>query len=89
MGFRDYYRQFEDIDEPELNRERRARRERERRLALEQLPELDLPGGDALAQRLRRHGVIVAPGGPLGADDHVRSAILNEPAGSRVRERDA
>ena len=26
MGFRDYYRQFEDIDEGELNRERRARR---------------------------------------------------------------
>jgi histidinol-phosphate aminotransferase len=44
MGFRDYYRQFEDVDEPELNLERRARRERERRLALERLPGLDLSG---------------------------------------------
>ena len=27
VGFRDYYRQFDDLDERELNRERRARRE--------------------------------------------------------------
>jgi histidinol-phosphate aminotransferase len=44
VGFRDYYRAFEDVDEPELNRERRARRERERRTALGRLPELDLSG---------------------------------------------
>jgi hypothetical protein len=44
VGFRDHYRQFEDVDEPELNRERRARRKREGRLALERLPELDLSG---------------------------------------------
>jgi len=44
VGFRDYYRQFEDIDELELNLERRARREREKRLALERLPDLDLSG---------------------------------------------
>ena len=44
MGFRDYYRQFDDFDEFELNRERRERRQREKRLALEQLPELDLSG---------------------------------------------
>jgi histidinol-phosphate aminotransferase len=41
-------------------------------------------GGDALAQGLRRHGVIVAPGGPLGADDHVRAAVLNEAATVRL-----
>ena len=44
MGFRDYYRQYDDLDERELNRDRRARREREKRLALERLPDLDLSG---------------------------------------------
>jgi histidinol-phosphate aminotransferase len=44
MGFRDYYRQFDDLDENELNRERRARRRRERQLALERVPDLDLSG---------------------------------------------
>jgi histidinol-phosphate aminotransferase len=39
-----YYRQFEDVDELELNRELRARRAQERRLALERLPDLDLSG---------------------------------------------
>jgi histidinol-phosphate aminotransferase len=44
MGFRDYYRQFEDLHQGELNLERRARREREKRLALERLPDIDLSG---------------------------------------------
>ena len=44
MGFRDYYRQFEDFDENELNRARRERRQEEKRLALERLPDLDLSG---------------------------------------------
>ena len=44
MGFRDYYRQFDDIDEAKLNLERRARRQEEKRKALERLPELDLSG---------------------------------------------
>jgi histidinol-phosphate aminotransferase len=44
MGFRDYYRQFDDIHQRELNLERRARRAREKRLALERLPDLDLSG---------------------------------------------
>jgi histidinol-phosphate aminotransferase len=42
MGLLDYYRQFEDVDEEELNRERRARRAREKALALQQVPDLDL-----------------------------------------------
>ena len=42
MGLLDYYRQFEDVDEEELNKERRARRAREKRLALERAPQLDL-----------------------------------------------
>ncbi|HYP48614.1 MAG TPA: aminotransferase class I/II-fold pyridoxal phosphate-dependent enzyme [Thermoleophilaceae bacterium] len=44
MGFLDYYRQFDDVDEEEVNRERRARREREKKLALERVPDLDLSG---------------------------------------------
>jgi hypothetical protein len=40
--------------------------------------------GDALAHALRRQGVIVAPGGPLGAEDHVRAAVLNEGATNRL-----
>ena len=44
MGLLDYYRQFEDVDEEELNKVRRARRAREKALALEQVPELDLSG---------------------------------------------
>ncbi len=44
MGLLDYYRQFEDIDEEALNKERRARRAREKALALERVPELDLSG---------------------------------------------
>ena len=42
MGLLDYYRQFEDVDEGQLNKLGRERRERERRLALQQVPELDL-----------------------------------------------
>ena len=44
MGFRDYYRQFDDIDEAKLNLERRARRRQEKAAALERAPEIDLSG---------------------------------------------
>ena len=44
MGFRDYYRQFDDIDEAKLNVERRARRQEEKRQALERVPDVDLSG---------------------------------------------
>ena len=44
MGLLDYYRQFEDVDENELNRLRRARRRREKLLALEKVPDLDISG---------------------------------------------
>jgi histidinol-phosphate aminotransferase len=44
MGLLDYYRQFEAIDEEEMNRELRERRHRERALALERVPMLDLAG---------------------------------------------
>ena len=44
VGLLDYYRQFEEVDERELNKERRARRDRERKLALERVDEIDLSG---------------------------------------------
>jgi histidinol-phosphate aminotransferase len=44
VGFRDYYRQFDDIDEAALNLERRERRRREKQEALERLPDIDLSG---------------------------------------------
>ena len=40
--------------------------------------------GAELADRLRRQGVLVAPGGPLGADDHVRITIRDERATDRL-----
>jgi histidinol-phosphate aminotransferase len=42
MGLLDYYRQFEDVDLEVVNRARRARRAREKQLALEHVPDLDL-----------------------------------------------
>jgi histidinol-phosphate aminotransferase len=44
VGFRDYYRQFDDIDEAQLNLERRERRRREKAAALERVPDVDLAG---------------------------------------------
>jgi histidinol-phosphate aminotransferase len=44
MGLLDYYRQFEDLDESEVNRELRERRAREKAVALEHVPVLDLSG---------------------------------------------
>jgi histidinol-phosphate aminotransferase len=44
VGFRDYYKQFDDIDEAKLNLERRERRRREKAAALERPPEIDLSG---------------------------------------------
>jgi histidinol-phosphate aminotransferase len=42
VGLLDYYRQFDDVDQEEINRELRARRARERELALAQVPTIDL-----------------------------------------------
>jgi len=44
VGLLDYYRQFEDVDEAGANKALRARRAREKALALEQVPDLDLSG---------------------------------------------
>jgi histidinol-phosphate aminotransferase len=42
-----------------------------------------ISGGD-LAARLERERVLVAPGGPLGADDHVRAAVRGPNESSRL-----
>jgi histidinol-phosphate aminotransferase len=42
MGLLDYYRQFDDVDPEEINRGLRERRRREKELALETVPDLDL-----------------------------------------------
>src|ERR687896_115195 len=42
MGLLDYYRQFEDVDHETVNRELRERRAREKALALQEVPTLDL-----------------------------------------------
>ena len=42
MGLLDYYRQFDDLDEEVINRELRARRAREKALALERVKTIDL-----------------------------------------------
>jgi histidinol-phosphate/aromatic aminotransferase/cobyric acid decarboxylase-like protein len=40
--------------------------------------------GADLAARLERERVLVAPGGPLGADDHVRAAVRGPNEASRL-----
>jgi len=46
MGLLDYYRQFEDMDQEEVNRGLREKRARERALALEQVPVCDLSSAE-------------------------------------------
>ena len=40
--------------------------------------------GNQLAHGLRRQGVIVAAGGPLGADDHIRATVRDAAATDRL-----
>jgi histidinol-phosphate aminotransferase len=88
-----------EIGEPEVDRRRSLVVEQRRRVldALHDLP-VDAPpseanfvwlhaaglDGAALAARLEQAGVIVAPGGPLGADDHVRASIRGPAATERL-----
>ncbi len=44
MGLLDYYRQFEEVDPEEARQELRARRAREKAMALEEVPDVDLSG---------------------------------------------
>jgi len=87
------------IGGPEVER-RREGVIRERRRLLEGLRELRLAvrdsqanfvwlsadglPGEELAAGLREQGVTVAPGGPLGADDHVRATIRSADATDRL-----
>lgn len=83
----------------EIDRRRRLVRDQRRRVfrALHDLP-VDAPESEAnfawlraagltgaeLAARLERAGVLVAPGGPLGDDDHVRAAIRGPASTERL-----
>jgi histidinol-phosphate aminotransferase len=87
------------ISDPEIERRRAAVIEERHRLltALEAFP-VDFTAtqanfiwlaargisGAALANRLQRESITVAPGGPLGADDHVRAAIRDTGATNRL-----
>jgi len=87
------------IGGPEVAR-RRAAVIRERAHVLAELRELPVQVGDsqanfvwlraegmtgvALANGLRRDGVVVAAGGPLGAEDHVRCTVRDEAATARL-----
>jgi len=87
------------VGDPEIERRRRLVREQRRRLfsALHDLP-VDAPESQAnfawmsaagltggeLAARLERSGVLVAPGGPLGDDEHARVAIRGPAATERL-----
>jgi histidinol-phosphate aminotransferase len=89
------------IGEAEVGRRRELVIEQRARLmrALHDLP-VDAPASEAnfvwmhaagltgseLAARLERSGVIVAPGGPLGADDHVRASIRGAGGTDRLIE---
>jgi histidinol-phosphate aminotransferase len=87
------------IGDPEVERRRQLVVEQRGRVlhALHDLP-VDAPDSEAnfvwlhaaglsgaeLAARLERAGVLVAAGGPLGADDHVRAAIRGAAASERL-----
>jgi histidinol-phosphate aminotransferase len=83
----------------EIERRRQAVA-RERKVLTEQLRELGVDvtdsqanflwirvpdlSGDQLANALRKQGVIVAAGGPLGEDHHIRAAVRNQQASTRL-----
>jgi histidinol-phosphate aminotransferase len=87
------------LGDDEVNRRRNLVIEQRRRIlsALPNLPvdarpsqanfiwvtKAGMPGG-MLAAKLEEEGVIVAPGGPLGADDHVRISIRGAAATERL-----
>jgi histidinol-phosphate/aromatic aminotransferase/cobyric acid decarboxylase-like protein len=87
------------IGDPEIARRRALVIEQRRRFldALHDLP-VDAPDSQAnfvwlhasgltgaqLTGALEKAGVIVAPGGPLGADDHVRASIRGAAATDRL-----
>ena len=62
-------------------RARRGRDRSHRQLPLDTIRDLS---GDELANALRQQGVIVAPGGPLGEDHHIRAAVRDEQASKRL-----
>src|SRR5438132_2446168 len=78
MGMLDYYRQFEDMEESEVNAALRERRAKEKALALEHVPVLDisgtewpdLPNADVVGASVYR-----ARGRLNGYPDHLATAV--------------
>jgi histidinol-phosphate aminotransferase len=78
MGLLDYYRQFEDMDESEYNRLLRERRAREKALALEEVPRLDLSGTEwpeYPSAEVVQASVFTARGRINGYPDHHATAL--------------
>jgi len=81
LGLLDYYRQFDDMDQEELNRERRERRAREKALALEQVPTVDLSGTEwpnFPNSEIMNAAIAVARGRVNGYPDRLASAVRSE-----------
>jgi histidinol-phosphate aminotransferase len=80
MGLLDYYRQFDDIDQEEYNRGLRERRAREKALALEQIPVLDLSRTewpDFPNSEVVNAAIYAARGRVNGYPDRYASAVRN------------
>ena len=78
MGLLDYYRQFEDVDQEEINRGLRERRARERALALERVPPIDLSGTEwpeLPNSEIVNAAVYAARGGVNGYPDRHATAL--------------
>lgn len=78
MGLLDYYRQFEDMDQEEVNRGLRERRRAEKALALEQVEELDLSSTewpDFPSSEVVNASIYVARGRVNGYPDRHASGI--------------
>src|SRR4051812_36008325 len=78
MGLLDYYRQFDDLDQSEVNRELRAQRAREKAVALERVPVLDLSGTEwpeSPSADVVSASVFQARGRLNGYPDHYATAV--------------
>src|SRR3954464_4813045 len=87
MGLLDYYRQFDDVDEEVINRRLRERRAREKGLALERVPTIDLSSSewpDFPNSEIVNASIAAARGGVNGYPDRhatvVREALAERHA---------
>jgi histidinol-phosphate aminotransferase len=81
MGLLDYYRQFDDLDQSEVNRGLREQRAREKALALERVPVLDLSGTEwpeSPSADVVSASVFQARGRLNGYPDHYATRVKRE-----------